>query len=581
MRPMRTAIVATVFAAALWWPAFQSPMATGFGDWQMIHHNLEAALASVRAGDLPLWDPFHCGGVTSLGNPESQHFAPWVMLLALVIGSTLTTKVLLLVHAALGAAGAYYYARRRHGLHVVAACLVAGAWAGSGFFSWQMAGGHFTFVPYYLIPWLLLVWRRCLTDLRYVPAVALILGAMIFEAGTYPVPHALLAMALDLALAFAPGTRSEPGARVPITLRRAAGHITLAALLTLLLTTVRWLPITQTLALFPRSVSSTDTPTLLELMSAWVETESEWRVAGRLYVWPEYCAYLGWPIVGAAVLGLPRALRRHRAPLVALAFFLVLAMGSFHPWAPWALLHELPVYDSLRVPSRLQALITFYLAMLAGIGLDAFVRFFSDHFDHAEWWQGVSWGFVAFALAFPIAFNAVNNARWDRPPVGDSEPRAARFHLVPTPDYAQRYARLPRENRGTRSCYVGAMDWTIARGLWMGDGLQARTDAGTVANAWRTPNRFWLEVDMDQAGVVLLNQNHHPDWKPDVGTVEDVDGLLAVALEPGHHELSVAYRPGSWWPGVLASILGLLGALGLWGWSHRRGSLGVLSGRDS
>ncbi len=581
MRLGRATFFATVFAAALWAPAFLQPEATGFGDWQMVHHNLEAALASVRAGELPLWDPFHCGGVTSYGNPESQHFAPWILLLALAVGSTLATKLLLIAHAAVGALGAYYYARRRHGLAVAPGVLVAGAWAGSGFFSWQMAGGHFTFAPYYLLPLLLLVWRRALTDARYVAPVALLLAVMVFEGGTYPVPHALLAMALEGALAFAPSARLEPGTNARPPLRRALMHVTVAGVLTALLTAGRWLPILHTLELFPRSVSSTDAPGLLSLMEAWVESEGEWRSPERVYVWPEYCAFVGWPIVLAAVAGIPAALRRHRTILVGLGVFLILAMGAFHPWAPWALIHQLPVFDSLRVPSRLQVLVTLYLAVLAGIGLQAVLRFASDRTGHADWWAGVGWGFVLIALVFPLVFNLSNNAKWNGPPIGAAAPPAARFHLIGTPDYHARYARLPRENRGTRSCYVGAMDWRVARGLWLGDRPQARTDVGTLTNVSRTPNRITLQARLERDGVVELNQNHHPDWHSNVGEVTDVRGRLAVRLPAGEHELEIRYRPRWLGWGTAASVVGALLAFMLLFWSRRQAGRGVLSRRVS
>jgi len=66
---------ALLLAALQWFPAFRDPAATGFGDWQMIHHNWEAAyVALARFGEWPLWDPFHCGGVSILGNPDVPQF---------------------------------------------------------------------------------------------------------------------------------------------------------------------------------------------------------------------------------------------------------------------------------------------------------------------------------------------------------------------------------------------------------------------------------------------------------------------------------------------------------------------------
>ena len=60
-------------ACALWSPAFFQLQATGFGDWQFFHHMWEAGyVALTRYGEWPLWDPYHCGGITIFGNPQSH-----------------------------------------------------------------------------------------------------------------------------------------------------------------------------------------------------------------------------------------------------------------------------------------------------------------------------------------------------------------------------------------------------------------------------------------------------------------------------------------------------------------------------
>ena len=80
--------VATVLSLAYGSPALRALHATGLGDWQMVHHNWEVGwVALTRFGEWPLWDPYHCGGVTMLGNPESQHFTPW-FLASLLVGNS-------------------------------------------------------------------------------------------------------------------------------------------------------------------------------------------------------------------------------------------------------------------------------------------------------------------------------------------------------------------------------------------------------------------------------------------------------------------------------------------------------------
>ena len=57
--------------------------------------------------------------------------------------------------------------------------------------------------------------------------------------------------------------------------------------------------------------------------------------------------------------------------LVLTVFSLLLVLGSFiPPISPWDLLHQLPVFSSLRVPSRLAVMALFCLAILAAKGVD-------------------------------------------------------------------------------------------------------------------------------------------------------------------------------------------------------------------
>ena len=64
--------VSLALALGQWGSAFRTGLRTGFGDWQMVHHNWEAAWVTVtRHGEMPLWDPYHCGGIPLFGNPES------------------------------------------------------------------------------------------------------------------------------------------------------------------------------------------------------------------------------------------------------------------------------------------------------------------------------------------------------------------------------------------------------------------------------------------------------------------------------------------------------------------------------
>lgn len=543
-------------ALAYWSPAFFDPHATGFGDWQMVHHAWEAGRVAIqRHGEWPTWNPFHCGGHSMLGNPESQHFTPF-FLLSLAIGTTLALKIFLVVHAALGLFGAYRYARRVQGLSPRASGLAAFAWSSSGFFAWHAAGGHATFAPFWLLPLVLLAWRRAVREPRWTIAVAAWMALVVAEGGTYPFPYLVLALAIE---ALRTSTR-DPGGSLRAALASAAIFLPLAA--------VRLVPILETLERLPRQVADTDGLRVAEIVDFLTARDHAWRVDGHPYVWPEYGTFVGWLVLVLAMVGLGESVapgrRAARGAAISALVFLALVTGdAWGDLAPWSWIHELPVYDSLRVPSRFMVLLTFPLAMLAGHGLDRAIPV-----ARARARRGLALACAAIVVVAIADIAVVTRpivARWDGAPVDGPDVHddvAQTLHLIRTPDFHGAIARLPGRNVGTLGCYDGAMRWPVSPALWAGDVAPARTDAGQVVGARRTATTFTVEVDLDRAGAVELATNFDPGWRTSAGVPIDSRGLLAVHLPAGHHRVVARFDPPSFRPALAVSVAAWVLALG-------------------
>jgi hypothetical protein len=547
-------VAATLASLAYWAPALLAPGATGLGDWQMVHHNWEVGwVALTRHGEWPLWDPYHCGGVTMLGNPESQHFSPW-FLLAFLVGPTAGIKAMLVAHTALGVLGMRAYARDVLGLSAPATWLAALSWSFSGFFAWHGAGGHGTFLAFDYLPWLLLGWRRALVDVRHAVPVALLLALTVAEGGTYPLPYMGLALALE-----ALWLLRRPEVRLPAL--RAALVVTV---LFPLVAAVRLVPILEALRRFPRAMASIDRLTPADIVTALTERTHAWRWPGHEFVWPEYGAFMGWTVLALAALAVLSLVlrrphtRRHtvllHAGLAAFFFALILGNGPLRPW-PW--LHALPVFDALRVPSRFLGVATFHLALLAAFALDLLAWRSAPR----RWMRTVTttlaWLVVLGSAADIALVTRPIVDRWKAPPI---EPALAAdaFHLVHVADYNSRYARLPRENLGTTGCYEGAMRWKVAQGLWLGDQPQVRApDFESVLESSRTPSRLSATIDAPAPMRLIWNSNFDPGWQANVGAVVDDAGRLAVDVPAGRHRLEVQFRPPHLAPALTLSTLGL------------------------
>ena len=579
-----------VFFSALvafsWAELFVDVHATGFGDYQFFHHSWEAARAAwYGEGRVPLWNPFQCGGIPFWADPQAQFYHP-LFALSGPLGTTLALKVFLCAHALLGCFGMYFLARRQ-GLLWFGAVAAATTWVGSGFFAWHCGTGHGNFIAFYLAPWVLLLWRLSVENVRYAPLLALTLSAVVFAGGAYAFPFFVLLLAIEATLQLVrPAIRKETRPDVFI-----AGSITVV--LTLTLCALRLLPILEHLAYYPRNVSGTDSIRLGELVQMLTRNDVEGpgaRFGGHPWVWSEYGSFIGWP---ALILGLVGAFRAailgvHGRLLVGGVFFLSLTLGHAGLLSPWTLLHQLPVFDSLRVPTRFVVMFLLYFSLLLGSALDAWRAPTTRRIGrwaspmtalgwvrHAGPWLCLLW----IGTSLVGHHRSVLDGMWKDPPAAvDSSKRSERFYIRVAPRAYESHMQhpappqFPSANVGTGYCYTG-MAYRPAPGIWVGQTAQVRATPNGRVESWGSTTRsLWAVVTLQQPGRAIFNQTFSPGWRADTGNLMVDRGRIAVELPPGRHRVEVEYRPVLFPWAIVVSLVGCLLALlvGLFGARFKR-----------
>lgn len=563
-------VAAAAGALAYWRTAFRHIYATGFGDWQQFQHQWEAGYAAVmRYGEVPLWNPYHCGGVMLFGDPQAQLYSPF-FLVALATGATIALKLMLWAHAAVGMAGAYFFARREAGLGIEAAVFTGVVWSCSGFFAWHGSGGHAAFLPFYLFPWVLWSWRKAGSDLRYAVLLALLMTLVVFEGGVYPFPYFCIALFVDGVVRLA----SETPRRGILV----AGAV--AVPLMLLLGALRFLPILDTLANYPRPFHDTDHLSPREFLDIFVSPNagtSMFRFRGHEYVWDEYGAYIGWPAFVLGALGIVRWVRERRFVWLAGALvFALLTFGDLGTFSPWAVVRALPVFGSLRVPSRFAVMFLLYWSLAGGAAIDWAItaaRRVPRLASHPRVVTALVLLFVAVLANDLWVQCRPALSRWSRPEVPPLE-HNEEFHFVPRREYAK-YASFPARNVGNAGCYTG-MQYRAARGLREGNVPQHRFATGTQGeflSSGRTQNTVSFRVRLDAEGRVVMNQTFARGWHANVGKVgRDKNRRLVVDLPAGEHAVTLRYDPPGLELGALFSGLGVIAAAIAWVLIRRRRS---------
>jgi len=563
-----------IVALATVWPLLTTaPSRNEFRDAQVLAHYESAARESVLTWhELPLWDPYYCGGAYLLGTPQSRFVSP-TFLLTLLFGEARGESLAVFAMLIVGLEGTFRYGRSR-GATALGAMLAAPAFALSGVFAVSSSLGWVNFYGFELLPWMALGTRRALEGERMgIVALALSAAFCVGFGGTYAAPIAVVWCALEVA------THAVARWRTPKRLGAALGVAAAGALFALSLSAVRLLPIAETLGAAHRIVGGAPGATWADLARMLFQpSDGDNALHGAFY--------LGVPIIPAVILGLARS-RGNAGVILAGIVFVWLAAGYRAEPSLFAALHHVPIYSTLRYPERFLVPFTFALVLLAARGISfaqALPR--TQRIRRSPRWTTAAYGALAVcSVALVCNLPPLASQHWARddgrsttsPPDEAEAPRP--FRQARGNRWALEYYRPL--HRGSLSCWDAypVPQSPLLRGDLAAEEYLRDSEAGEVTERSWSPNAIDLAVRLARPGTVVVNQNWHPGWRTNVGEVRSDRGLLTVALPAGDHRLSLRFVPSSATIGSLVSLIALAGLV-LLGLQARRAPR-VCGGRDA
>lgn len=360
----------------------------------------QAAAAALRDGRIPWWNPYLFMGSPLVANSQVGFFYPpnWPLWWWLETPYAVSASILL--HLAIGGAGAYLAGRCLLGLERWAGLVTAVLFALGGYVTAQVE--HINQLQGIAwLPWYLVVMGRCAADTRQPTAVKIGGATAAFSA-----LFALQLLAGHTQTAFISGVTllvwlgaelaaqrllRQTAHELQFTFhwRRLKRHAPLALLLggglALLLTAVQLLPTWELTHYSSRQGGLPVNEVLSFSLSPLLLARALLPVYGQS-LFSEYAAFLPMTAVVLAVIG---AWQWRRWPglfpaaiLVAVGLFL--ALGAFNP-ANW-LLARLPVFNLFRVPARWLVMVTLGLALLAGAGFQVVLY---RYYQRARRWEDV------------------------------------------------------------------------------------------------------------------------------------------------------------------------------------------------
>ena len=555
---MRLAVFAALALVLVWTSLGHAAYANEFRDAQVLLAYERAAVDTVRHfGQLPFWDPYYCGGLDGVGAPQSRFTSP-TLLLSVLFGPERADLLIVFLFVVAGMEGMFRWLRLRV-QSAPAALVVAPVFAMSGHFAVAYFRGWTNFFGFELVPWILLgVTLAARGRLRGIVIAALAFALLLGFGGTFAAP--LVAVA-----AFVEGVRAvldEPRAA------RARALAMLAATASFMATVafVRLWPLAETLAAAPRIMAGTpghQPRALLAAITALLAPkDGDILLSGSFFV--------GSAFLAVAALG--AADRRSLRGIVAVVVFVWLAAGYARKPALFALLRELPVFSALRYPERF-----LWLAILFASEPAAHALARIPQIGEGRRWRIGVWVVLGGGLGWTMfheisAFHRTSEGR----ALGTlTESFSPSFHQ----SRGNRWlvAHYEAMGIGSLSCWEThpvVQSTRLRADLPAEEYLSDKTrDAGAVTRVSWSPNAIVLHASVTREARILVNQNWHPGWHASIGAVVSDEGLIAVDVPPGEHDVKLRFRPWSTLAGAGVSASALL-ALGALGWvTRRRGAL--------
>jgi len=551
------AILSTAFVCAFGYVLISQPHKLGtVWDWDYFEQlDWVGAHTIAHFHQFPFWNPYKCGGMPMLANPQSRILAP-LFILQILFGQALGFHLEILLMLALGWSGAYFLARLLR-LNPLAAIACATIYAGSSWFSLHLSVGHFSFITALYLPWIIAMLWHSMTHGSFVGAAigGLLVAVTLDGGGVYQVTQVAL-MAGLLAIVIAVDRRSA----MPLVMLMLFGAFAVG------FSAIKLLPAYMLMLRNPRPIYRSEYSSLSTILAALLSRDQTMTKA--TVGWPQFeiGAYISVIAPALMLVGIISAPRRVMPWLIAGAVFFLLAMGEIIPrYSPWQLLHLLPIFSSVRVSPRCLIAFALNASVMAAFGIDFLCRRGSAGIIAAAMLVALC-GFDLWDVNLPNLGYYVDR---DPPPLSED----IGFHQVWNQSTGSMYP-MTRANLGAMNCYeyTGFPTRVIGSNQPGYRGEQYLLGPGNVTIAKWTPNALTYDVVAPRDTTLVVNQNYDDGWGVASGNGEvfSYNDLLGVRIPAGTQHLMLIYRDKYFSLGVIITMLTMLAALLLW-FAERRG----------
>jgi len=388
-----------------------------YSDWDALEFlNAVPRETILKYHQIPLWNPYYCGGAVMLANPQSSFLSP-TYILVLLFDTIIGLKIQIFIHLIIGMLGMFLLCRYL-GIDVICSYLPAFVYMLGSMYPVMITSGMTIFWSIAYIPFVFLYYLKSLRKvehahgskvvqiferLKYILLTAFFLVLMVFEGGVIPFIYVVLFLLIysllqllrslfHLAYDFFKSSRHQRifGTRVNIKNIDYKGlqSVILIMIFTFLIGAIKFVPMVSLILDHPRLISDysgfsleTFYYSLLSREQHYI-TERPFKISwggkpmlgcdffnGMAYGWEENGMYVGWIPFALFLIGSVVCFKKHWELILTSFIFLWLSFGNRTTISLWNVIHAFPIFSSLRVAQRFRIILAFCLAILSGLSL--------------------------------------------------------------------------------------------------------------------------------------------------------------------------------------------------------------------
>lgn len=545
-------------------PLFLSLKNLGGNDWDQHYAYAQSAIYSLQLfGQLPLWNPYHCGGLTGIGNPQTDFFSPFFPVL-LLFQPVIGYKILFGLFIFIGLCGAYLFGRS-YKISTKGSLFVACSYAVSGLFTSSFASGMTQFMYLALLPVVVLLINKAFSKKPLMAIYIGILLTVIFFGGVHFIPLVFLFLFIYAIVYLVKLKSLQPLIVTGFVL------IVFASL-----SSVKLLPgLIQIKDRQPAAIETDSGYSIKSLLYSLLSHNqtfagyAKWGVP-KTYDFDENGLYVGIIILAFFCLGLWK--KGKKEWILTLIFFLFLWFSFGYNITPsiYSLLRKLPIFNYLRVAQRYRYVFMIPFSLFVGYGFDHIYILCISQKKNKKLWLAFLFFVVTCGMADMILVNS--QTLKTSFPIALADYKFSDTFTQSCQGYLSEYPRVLM-NKGTLDCYEplkvsSGNTRCLKDGNYKGEYYLDKKGGYVSLKQWTT-DKLIFRTKVNDVGRLVINQNYSDGWYVKVESAtgwkerrsDPYRGLISTTVNPGDTKITFYFLPASFVIGALFSLVGLIAVL--------------------